>query len=239
MTTAGHPSRRTVLLAAGAALALAGQPAPAHARPGSAAARPYASYWYPDSLPAGSPGPGITWRSLKEWRAETDPDLAFNAAAVPLADRFTPVPANGTARAGQARVQALVSFGPTSSHPSQGSATADYYALTHWAYIDELVFWGGSSGEGLILAPNAPVVDAAHRHGVPVLARCSCRPRPTAGSCAGPATSSSGTPPAGTRWPRDSSPWPRPTASTAGSSTPRPAGATPRSAPPCWASSGN
>ena len=39
----------------------------------------------------------------------------------------------------------------------------------HWAYIDELVFWGGSSGEGLILAPNAPIVDAAHRHGVPVL----------------------------------------------------------------------
>ncbi len=31
------------------------------------------------------------------------------------------------------------------------------------------MFWGGSAGEGLILAPNAPVVDAAHRHGVPVL----------------------------------------------------------------------
>ncbi|WP_236570391.1 endo-beta-N-acetylglucosaminidase, partial [Streptomyces mexicanus] len=80
-----------------------------------------------------------------------------------------PTPANSTARAGQARIQSLVSFGPTSSNPSQGSATADCYALTHWAYIDELVFWGGSAGEGLILAPNAPVVDAAHRHGVPVL----------------------------------------------------------------------
>ncbi|MBW8797911.1 MAG: endo-beta-N-acetylglucosaminidase [Streptomyces sp.] len=55
------------------------------------------------------------------------------------------------------------------SELSQGSATADYYALTHWAYLDELVFWGGSAGEGLILAPNAPIVDAAHRHGVPVL----------------------------------------------------------------------
>lgn len=31
------------------------------------------------------------------------------------------------------------------------------------------MFWGGSSGEGIVLAPNAPVVDAAHRHGVPVL----------------------------------------------------------------------
>ncbi|WP_225826584.1 endo-beta-N-acetylglucosaminidase [Streptomyces naphthomycinicus] len=167
-----NPTRRTVLIAAGsAALAPAVAPAPpAAAAPRAAAATPpYVSYWYPDSLPAGSPGPGITWRSLKSWRAADDPDLACNAASVPLAPRFTPTPANTTARSGQARVQALVSFGPTSGNPSQGSATADYYALTHWAYLDELVFWGGSAGEGLILAPNAPVVDAAHRHGVPVL----------------------------------------------------------------------
>ncbi|MET9406561.1 endo-beta-N-acetylglucosaminidase [Streptomyces sp. NPDC002935] len=162
-------SRRTVLLAgAGAAAGLVpGLPGTA-----TAAARdlqPYASYWYPDSLPSGTPGTGITWRSLKAWSADGDADLAFNAATVPLAPRFTPVPANTTARTGQARVQSLVSFGPTSGNPAQGSGTADYYALTHWSYIDELVFWGGSSGEGLILAPNAPIVDAAHRHGVPVL----------------------------------------------------------------------
>ncbi|WP_317446614.1 endo-beta-N-acetylglucosaminidase [Streptomyces collinus] len=163
-----NPTRRTVLAAATAA-ALAPVPARAAAGPRAAATPPYASYWYPDSLPAGSPGPGITWRSLKTWRAADDPDLAFNAASVPLAARFTPTPANPTARAGQARVQALVSFGPTSANPSQGAADGDYYALTHWAYLDELVFWGGSAGEGLILAPNAPIVDAAHRHGVPVL----------------------------------------------------------------------
>ncbi|MFF5547431.1 endo-beta-N-acetylglucosaminidase [Streptomyces olivaceoviridis] len=166
-----NPTRRTVLIAAGAAALTPALPVPsAQAAPRAAAATPpYASYWYPDSLPVGSPGPGITWRSLKSWRAADDPDLAFNAASIPLAARFTPTPANTTARSGQARVQALVSFGPTSANPSQGSATADYYALTHWAYIDELVFWGGSAGEGLILAPNAPIVDAAHRHGVPVL----------------------------------------------------------------------
>ncbi|WP_328350748.1 endo-beta-N-acetylglucosaminidase [Streptomyces sp. NBC_00445] len=164
-----NPTRRTVLLAgAGAATALL--PSwQAVAVPKAAASAPFASYWYPDSLPAGSPGTGITWRSLKAWRRADDADLAFNAASVPLAARFTPTPANPTARAGQARIQSLVSFGPTASNPSQGSATADYYALTHWAYIDELVFWGGSSGEGLILAPNAPIVDAAHRHGVTVL----------------------------------------------------------------------
>ncbi|MEU6308823.1 endo-beta-N-acetylglucosaminidase [Streptomyces chartreusis] len=161
------PTRRTVLIAAATAALMPSLPA--EAAPKAAALQPYASYWYPDSLPAGSPGTGITWRSLKSWRAADDADLAFNASTVPLAPRFTPAPANTTARSDQARIQSLVSFGPTASNPSQGSATADYYALTHWAYIDELVFWGGSSGEGLILAPNAPIVDAAHRHGVPVL----------------------------------------------------------------------
>ncbi|MFG2726026.1 endo-beta-N-acetylglucosaminidase [Streptomyces canus] len=161
-----NPTRRTVLLAATAAALLPALPAKAAA---ATALQPYATYWYPDSLPSGSPGTGITWRSLKAWRAADDADLAFNAAAVPLAARFTPTPANTTARAGQARIQSLVSFGPTSGNPSQGSATSDYYAFGHWAYVDELVFWGGSSGEGLILAPNAPIVDAAHRHGVPVL----------------------------------------------------------------------
>lgn len=173
-----NPTRRTVLLAAGAAGAAAFLPAPSAAAASPAAATPeaaaaasppYAAYWYPDSLPSGTPGAGITWRSLKNWTAADDTDLAFNAASVPLASRFTPTPANTTARSGQARVQSLVSFGPTSLNPSQGSATADHYAFTHWAYVDELVFWGGSAGEGLILAPNAPVVDAAHRHGVPVL----------------------------------------------------------------------
>ncbi|KAB1146718.1 endo-beta-N-acetylglucosaminidase [Streptomyces luteolifulvus] len=188
------PTRRTVLLAGAGVGAAAALPpsvpanaaskaaaAPEEAAPEAAASKatarseaadalqPYASYWYPDSLPSGTPGTGITWRSLKTWRAADDADLPFNAATVPLAARFTPTPPNTSARAGQARIQSLVSFGPTSGNPSQGSATADCYALTHWAYIDELVFWGGSAGEGLILAPNAPIVDAAHRHGVPVL----------------------------------------------------------------------
>ncbi|RLU87623.1 endo-beta-N-acetylglucosaminidase [Streptomyces griseocarneus] len=167
-----RPTRRHVLaLGAGAATALAlPAPATAEGRDGEdGGLQPYASYWFPDSLPDGSPGPGVRRRSLAAWRPEDDADLPFNRATVPLAARFTPPPVNGTARAGQARVSALVAFAPTSGNPSQGSGTADFYALTHWAYLDELVFWGGSSGEGLILAPNAPVVDAAHRNGVPVL----------------------------------------------------------------------
>ncbi|WP_284575309.1 endo-beta-N-acetylglucosaminidase [Streptomyces sp. 2P-4] len=155
--------------AASAHAAAAPPPAAAAAPGGPGGLAPYASYWFPDSLPPGSPGPGIVWRSLKEWAPESDPDLAYNTASVPLAERFTPVPVRPGARAGQARIAALVSFGPTAGNPAQGSPTSDAYALTHWAYIDELVFWGGSAGEGLVLAPQAPVVDAAHRNGVRVL----------------------------------------------------------------------
>ncbi|MCM9082229.1 endo-beta-N-acetylglucosaminidase [Streptomyces spororaveus] len=184
---ATRPTRRRVLATGAGAAALLGLGLAGRARAAAAPARlpvaapaapaapdpaglaPYASYWFPDSLPSGTPGPGIVWRSLSGWAPESDPDLAYNTSTVPLAERFTPVPANRDARAGQARISSLVSFGPTAGNPSQGSPTADHYALTHWAYIDELVFWGGSAGEGIVLAPNAPVVDAAHRNGVRVL----------------------------------------------------------------------
>ncbi|MCH0539159.1 endo-beta-N-acetylglucosaminidase [Streptomyces sp. MUM 203J] len=167
-------TRRALVAASTSAAALhwlAAGTASGAGSPGAAGTlQPYASYWYPETFPESQPpDPGAVWRSLKDWRPQDDPDLPFNTSSVPLAERFTPTPANTTARRDQARVTALVSFAGTASNPSQGSAQADYYALTNWAYIDELVFWGGSSGEGVILAPNAPVVDAAHRHGVRVL----------------------------------------------------------------------
>ncbi|MFI6638713.1 endo-beta-N-acetylglucosaminidase [Streptomyces sp. NPDC050504] len=140
--------------------------------PAPATLQPYASYWYPDSVPDTPADPGVVRRGLKGWRPQDDPDLPYNKATVPLARRHTPPAPNRHARPGQGGISALVSFGPTARNPSQGARgpqAADFYALSNWAYIDELVFWGGSSGEGLILAPNAPVVDAAHRHGVRVL----------------------------------------------------------------------
>ncbi|HET6859131.1 MAG TPA: endo-beta-N-acetylglucosaminidase [Streptomyces sp.] len=174
----GAISRRTLIAGTAATAATAALPlltaGPASAAPSASTAadslQPYTSYWFPDSFPEGrEPDPGAVWRSLKAWRAEDDADLPYNTSTVPLAERFTPPPANPTARTDQARIAALVSFGPTAGNPSQGAAKSDYYALTHWAYLEELVFWGGSSGEGIILAPNAPVVDAAHRAGVRVL----------------------------------------------------------------------
>src|SRR5690606_38944861 len=179
-----RPTRRSVLAAVPpAALAAAWAPPAraAAARPGQSAPagafRPEAAYSFPDSVPDGEPGEGVVWRSLLDYAPEDDPDLPYNAATVPLAERVAPVPAHPGAPADGARVQSLVSFAPTAGHHAQGGPGARHYAFTHWAYLEELVFWGGSSAEGLILAPTAPVVDAAHRNGVPVLGTVFLPPR--------------------------------------------------------------
>ncbi len=119
--------------------------------------QPYASYWYPNTL--------------LDWSPASDPDAPYNRSAVPLRARRT-VPglqANDHVRLGEGRVNPLSAFAPTSGNPSQGALGFDYYTFGYWPYTDLLVFWGGSAGEGLILAPNPGVTDAAHRHGVAVL----------------------------------------------------------------------
>ncbi|MGL5507426.1 MAG: endo-beta-N-acetylglucosaminidase, partial [Paraclostridium sp.] len=57
----------------------------------------------------------------------------------------------------------------TSSTPSQGKDEIEGYNFSYWQYIDTLVSWGGSAGEGLIVPPSADLIDAAHTNGVPVL----------------------------------------------------------------------
>ncbi|MFI8521269.1 discoidin domain-containing protein [Streptomyces sp. NPDC085481] len=118
--------------------------------------QPYASYWYPNTI--------------LNWDPATDPDARFNRSRVPLQQRVSDpaLKANANARPGEGKVVSLVSFAPTSNNPSQGSLDPRYYAFGHWQYLDKLVFWGGSAGEGLILAPNPTVIDAAHRNGVKV-----------------------------------------------------------------------
>ena len=119
--------------------------------------QPFAPHWFPNELLA--------------WQPDRDADAVYNRGTVPLATRFadTNTQANPHARRGEARVVSLAAFGPTAQNPSQGAAEFRTYAFTYWQYTDKLVYWGGSSGEGLILTPKAGVIDAAHRNGVPVL----------------------------------------------------------------------
>ncbi|MET8762999.1 hypothetical protein [Lentzea sp. NPDC004782] len=149
------PTRRQFLVLSSTA-ALAGLLSETPASAADAVAQPYASYWHP--------------ATILHWDPATDRDARYNRSTVPLAKRVVPArPANAHAHAGEARVQALVAYAPTSNNPSQGSLDMNYYATNYWQYIDELVFWGGSASEGLILAPNPTVTDAAHRNGVRVL----------------------------------------------------------------------
>ena len=137
-----HSLLMLTILAAGATAGLPGQP--------------YASYWFPDELLAWSPG--------------GDPDAAYNRGSIELADRsLGDTQANPHARPGEARIAALsIMYPSTSGNPSQGANIFDVYAFNYWQYTDRLVMWGGSAGEGLILAPSADVIDAGHRNGVPV-----------------------------------------------------------------------
>ncbi|MFN0152246.1 MAG: endo-beta-N-acetylglucosaminidase [bacterium] len=137
-------------LSVGPALANGGASFPAN--------QPFSSYWFPNDL--------LTWS------AATDPDAPYNTSGVPLADRFSDpaTQANSHAREGEARVASLAIMYPTTSNnPSQGSDAFRVNAFHSWEYVDILVTWGGSAGEGLILSPSADVIDAAHRNGVPVL----------------------------------------------------------------------
>ncbi|MBM7784070.1 endo-beta-N-acetylglucosaminidase [Tenggerimyces flavus] len=116
--------------------------------------QPYAPNWHP--------------RDLLTWSPATDADAPFNRSVTPLVPRVQDALTTANPSAASRRLLALSVFANTDGNPSQGSANFDYYTSEFWQYIDTLVFWGGSASEGLILAPNPTVTDAAHRNGVPV-----------------------------------------------------------------------
>ncbi|WP_286229961.1 endo-beta-N-acetylglucosaminidase [Neobacillus mesonae] len=119
------------------------------------AKQPESSYWYPEQL--------------LNWTPEKDPDAVFNRSQIPLAKREVLYKVNDNAQS-EAKLVALSALNPnTSGVPSQGGK--DFYANTfsYWQYVDLMVYWAGSAGEGIIVPPSADVIDAAHKNGVPIL----------------------------------------------------------------------
>ncbi|EGT3615588.1 PKD domain-containing protein [Clostridium perfringens] len=120
--------------------------------------QPISSYWYPEDL-------------LK-WSASTDKDANFNKSTVPLAKRVEKEKLdtiNDTQNKDVKVVAISIMNSNTSGNPSQGSNKFSANTFSYWQYIDKLVYWGGSAGEGLIVPPSPDVTDSAHRNGVPVL----------------------------------------------------------------------
>ncbi len=122
------------------------------------ARQPEASYWFP--------------AQLLEWNADDDEDLIFNVSTVPLAKRAD-IDSLETVNTTQNKDTKILSISimnaSTSGNSPHGLNKAEANAFSYWQYVDTLVYWGGSSGEGLIVAPSPDVVDAGHKNGVKVI----------------------------------------------------------------------
>ncbi len=119
---------------------------------------PEAPYWFPEEL--------------LNWNPQEDEDIEFNKATVPLAkrvDKENLETVNDTQNKDFNVVALSIMNASTSGNPSQGSNKFSSNTFSYWQYIDKLVYWGGSSGEGIIVPPSADVIDSAHKNGVPVL----------------------------------------------------------------------
>ena len=120
--------------------------------------QPTAPHWFP--------------AELLEWSPSSDQNLNFNKSVVELAQRVDKEklsPVNETQDKDREVVALSIMNSSTSGNPSQGSNKFSSNVFSYWQYIDKMVYWGGSSGEGLIVPPSADVTNAAHTNGVPVL----------------------------------------------------------------------
>ncbi|OUN73165.1 hypothetical protein B5G10_05035 [Barnesiella sp. An55] len=121
------------------------------------AQQPYGGCWHPDYI--------------KDWTPEKDPDAKFNRSTVKLQPRI----ADDNIKANQyqyteGQVAVCLTMNPMCSMtPSQGANNFIGYNPTYWQYMDMVIWWGGSAGEGIIVPPSAPVIDACHMNGVKIL----------------------------------------------------------------------
>ena len=120
--------------------------------------QPISSYWFPEEL--------------LQWKADEDPDLPYNISNVPLAkrvDKENLTSVNETQNKETEVVALSIMNSSTSGNAPHGLNKFDSNTFSYWQYIDKMVYWGGSSGEGLIVPPSPDVTNAAHKNGVPIL----------------------------------------------------------------------
>ena len=133
------------------------------------AQQPYGGCWHPDFI--------------KDWSPEKDPDAKFNKSTVKLQPRIT----DDNIKANQyqftdAQIATCLTMNPMCSMtPSQGANNFIGYNPTYWQYMDMVIWWGGSAGEGIIVPPSAPVIDACHMNGVKILGNIFFPPRAYSG----------------------------------------------------------
>lgn len=119
---------------------------------------PISSYWLPEDLLA--------------WSPKEDTDSLYNVSTVPLQKRVDKDKLEGVndTQNKDTKVVALsIMNANTSGNQPQGTNKFGANTFSYWQYIDTLVYWGGSAGEGIIVPPSPDVTDSAHKNGVPVL----------------------------------------------------------------------
>lgn len=119
---------------------------------------PITPFWFPEEL-------------LK-WDPTKDEDIKYNKATIPLAERVSKenLPLINKTQNKDFNIVALSMMNEsTSGNSPQGLNKFDSNTFSYWQYIDKLVYWGGSSGEGIIVPPSVDVINSAHKNGVPVL----------------------------------------------------------------------
>ncbi|MGX7245010.1 endo-beta-N-acetylglucosaminidase [Enterococcus quebecensis] len=107
--------------------------------------------------------------TLLNWSFKTDADGLFNVSKVPLRTRVKGEKINVDQSTDAKVLSIAIVNRHTKGTPSQGGTDKAIYNFTNWQYVDTLVAWAGSSGEGIIVPPSGDVTDSAHRNGVPVV----------------------------------------------------------------------
>jgi endo-beta-N-acetylglucosaminidase D len=140
------------------------------------AQKPYVGCWHPDDI--------------RNWSPETDADAIFNKSTVKLQPRFQDpsIMANQYQHYEGQVCNSTILHHQCSTYPSQGEDNFIGYNPTYWQYMDLVVFWGGSAGEGIIVPPSAPCIDVAHMNGVRILGQIFFPPGAFGGNSAWPQT---------------------------------------------------
>lgn len=119
---------------------------------------PEVPYWFP--------------ADLLNWVPNENGTDVYNISSIPLAERVADdklSTVNATQNKDVKVLAISIMNASTSGNAPHALNTANANIFTFWQYVDTLVYWGGSSGEGLIVTPSADVIDAGHKNGVPVL----------------------------------------------------------------------
>ena len=120
--------------------------------------QPMSSCWFPEDL--------------LQWDPKTDNDLQYNISRIPLAKRAgkeAMKPVNNTQNMDTKVMAISIMNASTSGNAPRGLNKVESNTFSYWQYVDQLVYWGGSSGEGIIVPLTPDVTDSAHKNGVKVL----------------------------------------------------------------------